>query len=139
VTYSCCAEADTARTYRPGETLTAHWIVKVTEQPPAGPATAGPVELTAGLSGPYASGTTLKQDQSGSDRAAGAVAYTAAPVHPSGRRDEQPVSTVRIAPDARPGYYNLATTVSQDGGSVAGASIIQIVAGAPTDNRTGAR
>ena len=58
---------------------------------------------------------------------AGAITYTAAPVRPSGLPDERPVSTIRIAADARPGYYNLITRISEDGGGAGGSSVIQIV------------
>jgi hypothetical protein len=119
-TYTCCEAADINRIYKPGETLTVHWIVV-----PATGAVSSPtqVELRARLSGPY---TTVDNLKATPDNASPAV--TARPVRPSGQLGEQPVSVIPIPPTAAPGYYNLVTSVSGPAGSVSGASIIRVVA-----------
>lgn len=120
--YTCCEAADVNRDYRPGETLTIHWIVVPGE---AGtPATQ--VELTARLTGPYATVTDLKTAASPGMGVAGASTFVADPIRPSGQAGEQPVSVILIPPTAAPGFYNLIHTVDQPGGSAGGASIIQV-------------
>ncbi|MFG2045436.1 hypothetical protein [Dactylosporangium sp. NPDC048998] len=123
VTYTCCEARDVDTLYRPGQTLTVHWIVSGSDQPGA---TQPHVELAARLIGPYASVDTLKaatDDQTPSE----AVTFAAAPVRPSGTPDERPVSTIVIGPEAKPGYYNLITSVTGEGSTVSGASIIHVV------------
>ncbi|WP_285561126.1 hypothetical protein [Actinoplanes regularis] len=125
VTYSCCADTDVDSLYRPGQTMSVHWTV----ESPDGPATsAPPVELTASLTGPYATVEELKTASEGRDIAAGVVTFTAPPIRPTGTSGEQPVSSIPIGSDARPGYYNLATSMNEVGRSSGGASIIRVVA-----------
>ncbi|GIF48078.1 hypothetical protein DFJ67_2028 [Asanoa ferruginea] len=119
VTYSCCVAADVETQYRPGQTMTVHWIVQTPEGPVSGPPQ---VELTASLAGPYASADDLKGG------AAPATTYTAVPVRPAGTPDEQPVSTIVIGADAQPGYYNLVTSANQDGATAGGSSVVRVVA-----------
>ncbi|MFD2767082.1 hypothetical protein [Micromonospora eburnea] len=120
VTYSCCEAGDIDRPYQPGQTLTVHWTVESPEQPAVAPPQ---VELTARLTGPYATTGDLKAAAD-----PGPATFEAAPVRPSGGPDERPVSTIVIGTDAEPGYYNLVTAVVSDGSTVSGASIIRVVA-----------
>jgi len=121
-TYSCCEKADVEREYRPGETLTVHWIV--IEAKPSTSRPAQQVLLQANLTGPYADVATLKAD----DRQGSALlTLTAAPVRPSGAPDERPVSLIAIPAGAGPGFYNLSITVTDPGGSHGGASIIRVI------------
>jgi len=119
--YTCCDANDIERTYQPGQTLTVHWVVDPGE--PGAPVRV--VELAAHLAGPYRSTADLKaaEFQGGSTPAANLTADT---VRPAGVPGERPVSTIAIGPDAEPGYYSLVTSV-QDGGTVSGASVIQVV------------
>ncbi|HEV7710632.1 MAG TPA: hypothetical protein VGP16_20730 [Asanoa sp.] len=117
VTYTCCVATDVETPYQPGQTMTVHWIVQTPEEPVSGPPQ---VELTASLTGPYASADDLKGG------AAGAATYTAAPVRPSGAPDEQPVSTIVIGADAQPGLYNLVTSANQDGATSGGSSVVRV-------------
>lgn len=122
--YSCCTALDVATHYRPGQTLTLQWtVVPGKGRPPIAPQ----AELTARLTGPYPDSIVLKAATS--DRnSAGEVTYPAAPIRPTGAVDERPVSVIRIGADAQPGLYNLAWSASESGGTVSGASIIQVVA-----------
>ncbi|MBB4751376.1 hypothetical protein [Actinoplanes lobatus] len=125
VTYSCCSAEDVDTLYRPGQTMSVHWMVEA----PNGPATdAPPVELTARLSGPYATVEELKAAEGDLRNPAGDVTFTAPPIRPTGTPGEQPVSSIPISADARPGYYYLITSENQGGGSVSGGSIIRVVA-----------
>jgi hypothetical protein len=117
VTYTCCEAADVEMPYQPGQTMTVHWIVQTPEEPVSGPPA---VELTASLTGPYASADDLKGGT------AGAATYTAAAVRPSGAPDEQPVSTIVIGADAQPGLYNLVTSANQGGATSGGSSVVRV-------------
>lgn len=104
--------------------MSVHWTAKA----PNDPATGSPhVELTARLTGPYSTVDDLKA-AGDPQTATGSVTFTAPPIRPTGTAGEQPVSTILISSDARPGYYNLTTSTNQDGGSFSGASIIRVVA-----------
>ncbi|MBM0258105.1 hypothetical protein JNW89_16060 [Micromonospora sp. 4G55] len=125
VTYSCCEAQDVDRPYQPGQTLTVHWTVESPDEPGRTPPQ---VELTARLTGPFATVGDLKAATEGTPNVPRLVTLAAAPVRPSGTPDERPVSTVAIGSDAKPGYYNLVTSVV-DGGNTAsgGGSIVQVV------------
>ncbi|GGM33177.1 hypothetical protein GCM10011608_17090 [Micromonospora sonchi] len=126
MTYSCCETADIEKLYQPGQTFTLHWIVGVRDAS----ATVPPrVELQASLTGPYATEAELKDAEMGVVTVPGLVTYTAEPVRPAGTPDEQPVSVIPIAPAAKPGYYNLASSMVDGDATASGASIIRIVAG----------
>jgi hypothetical protein len=125
VSYTCCDAKDVDTHYQPGQTMAVHWIVNSEN----GTAEGGPqVELAARLTGPYAAVADLKAAASDTRSASGDVTFAAAPVRPSGTAGERPVSTILIGSDAKPGYYNLIFSVTQDGGTVGGASIVRVVA-----------
>ncbi|BEL09466.1 hypothetical protein Q0Z83_076570 [Actinoplanes sichuanensis] len=127
VTYTCCSAEDVDRPYRPGQTLLVHW----TAESPAAPVTDSPqVELTARLTGPYATVDELKTaiGERGDD--AGKVTFEAQPLRPTGTPGEQPVSSIPISSDARPGFYNLTTAENQAGRTASGGSIIRVIADA---------
>jgi hypothetical protein len=122
--YSCCTALDVETHYQPGQTMTLHWtVVPGSGSPPIAPQ----AELMARLTGPYPDSSVLKAAVS--DRnSAGEVTYPATPIRPTGAVDERPVSVIRIGTDARPGLYNLAWSATESGGTVSGASVIQVVA-----------
>lgn len=124
VTYSCCEAQDVDRPYQPGQTLTVHWTAESSEEPGGTPSQ---VELTARLTGPFATAGDLKAVTEGTPTVPGLVTFTASPVRPSGTPDERPVSTIVIGPDANPGYYNLVTSVVDGGNTASGGSIVQVV------------
>jgi hypothetical protein len=126
VTYSCCEAVDVDTPYQPGQTLTIHWTVNRADEPDA---TRIPVELTARLTGPFATVEALKAVTDDSQTAPGLITFAAAAVRPSGLPDEQPVSTIAIGSTAAPGYYNLRTSVVglNDGGEDGGASIVKVI------------
>ena len=125
--YTCCEAADVNRNYEPGDTLAIHWIVAPDELSTGGPARE--VELTARLTGPYATVSDLKQATEGDKTGTGRSTFIAEPIRPSGQPGEQPVSLVLIPPTAPPGFYNLTTAVSESGATVSGAAVIQVVPG----------
>ncbi|WP_433825821.1 hypothetical protein ACQP2E_27395 [Actinoplanes sp. CA-015351] len=129
VTYSCCADTDVDSPYHPGQVMSVRWTVESTNVPAAGGA--APVELSASLTGPYATVSELKSAPEDSTNAAEYVTLTAPPVRPSGTPGEKPVSTILISSDAGPGYYNLTTAMKQGEKIVDGASIIRVVTPAP--------
>jgi hypothetical protein len=125
VTYSCCADLDVDRPYQPGQTLTVHWTVEPSDHPGG---TVPQVELTARLTGPFATVGDLKAATEGAQTASGLVTFAAAPVRPSGTPDERPVSTIVIGQEAEPGYFHLVTSlVDDDNTASGGASIVQVV------------
>ncbi|MEV6812553.1 hypothetical protein [Micromonospora sp. NPDC051296] len=125
VTYTCCETADVETLYEPGQTFILHWIVELLDEPPA--TTPPQVELNAHLTGPFATVDELKAVAMGTKNVSGLVTLTAEPVRPAGTPDERPVSTIVIDPSAKPGYYNLVSSVVDRGSTVSGESIIQVV------------
>ncbi|MFG3701198.1 hypothetical protein ACGF5C_25295 [Micromonospora sp. NPDC047620] len=123
VTYTCCEAQDVDRLYQPGQTLTVHWTVESPGEPGATPPQ---VELTARLTGPFATVGDLKDATAATPAVPGLVTFAAAPVRPSGTPDERPVSTIVIGPDAKPGYYNLVTSVVGDNTASGGGSIVRV-------------
>ncbi|MGC4815186.1 hypothetical protein ACLQ29_32135 [Micromonospora sp. DT228] len=125
VTYSCCEARDVDRPYQPGQTLTVHWAVESPDEPGGTPPQ---VELTARLTGPFAAVGDLKAATEGTPTVPGLVTFAAAPVRPSGTPDERPISTIVIAADAKPGYYNLVTAVvGGDNTASGGGSVVRVV------------
>jgi hypothetical protein len=117
VTYSCCESRDVDRLYQPGQTLTVHWTVESPEEPGGTPPQ---VELTARLTGPFATVGDLKAATEGTQTVPGLVTFAAEPVRPSGTPDERPVSTIVIGQEAKPGYYNLVTSLVGDDNTASG-------------------
>jgi hypothetical protein len=101
----------------PGETVQLHWLA--TPLAPSATSTMSTVRLGAGLSGPFASVSALKATNS--------PATLKAPVIVTTNQDGgAPVSVIVIPKDAADGYYNLTTTVDQDGGQLTGGSVIKV-------------
>ncbi|MEU7794234.1 hypothetical protein AB0B11_12465 [Micromonospora tulbaghiae] len=118
--YTCCQDLDVDRPYQPGQTLTVQWTVESPDEPGS---TSPQVELTARLTGPYGTVDDLKA----ASAAPGLVTFTATPVRPTGNPGERPASTIAIGPAAKPGFYDLVTSVIGDGNTTAsGSSIIQV-------------
>ncbi|WP_244933228.1 hypothetical protein [Micromonospora tulbaghiae] len=118
--YTCCQDLDVDRPYQPGQTLTVQWTVKSPDEPGS---TSPQVELTARLTGLYGTVDDLKA----ASAAPGLVTFTATPVRPSGTPGERSASTIVIGPAAKPGFYDLVTSVIGDGNTTAsGSSIIQV-------------
>lgn len=123
VTYTCCAAEDVDTLYQPGQTMTLHWIVKSNDTAEGSPQ----VELTARLTGPYETVAEIKLMTSDAPGTPGHVTFAAVPLRPSGAPGERPVSTILIGSDAKPGYYSLVFSITEDGGAVSGASIVRVV------------
>ncbi|MGB2568835.1 hypothetical protein ACPFP2_10340 [Micromonospora citrea] len=125
VAATCCEARYVNRSYQPGETLTVHWSVGPSDEPGAIPPQ---VQLTARLTGPFATVDDLKAATGDTRSVPGLVTFAAAPIRPAGSPDEPPVSTIVIGPDARPGFYNLVTSVGgDDSGASDRASVVRIV------------
>ncbi len=117
--YSCCSSEDIDVVRHPGETMKLHWIAT-----PLGPSAVFPVStvrLSASLSGPSASVSALKAST-------GPDAVTAPVILTTDQVGEAPVSVIVIPKTAPAGFYNLTTTIDQDGGQRSGGTIIQVTA-----------
>lgn len=117
-TYTCCATADVDTVRHPGDTFSVHWIVS--EGSPTASDSASTVTLTAELNGPFADVTSLKAAPTSR------LTLKAEPLVTTDRAGGEPVSTISIPADARPGFYNLAFSMESSGGRVSGASIVRI-------------
>ncbi|SCE66704.1 hypothetical protein GA0070607_0149 [Micromonospora coriariae] len=125
VTYSCCEALDVDRLYQPGQTMAVHWTVESSDDSGATPPR---VELTARLTGPFATAGDLKAATERTQPVPGLVTFAAAPVRPSGTPGERPVSTIMIGLEAKPGYYNLVTSMVGDGNAASGGgSVVRVV------------
>ncbi len=126
VTYSCCETLDVDRPYQPGQALALYWTVT---SPDDRAETRPQVELNALLTGPFATEAELKAAATGTTPPVpGLVTFTAAPVRPSGTPGERPTSTIVIGPEAKPGYYNVVTSlVGDDGTTIRGDSVVRVV------------
>lgn len=120
-TYSCCRAADLTPAH-PGERLLLHW--SVTSSRPPRPQGAQRVTLSARLSGPFSSVTSLKRK---AGHVATAVAVTAQTLHTTDSAGRREVSVLRIPHDAGPGLYELDTGTRWRGGlAQSGGTIIRI-------------
>lgn len=119
--YTCCADADVNREFHPGEVLTVHWIVQ-----PGAPTSAtqpNEIKLSAGLTGPYASISSLKQH--GGTKT---PSISAPLVVTSDLAGGTPTSRLLIPANAAPGFYDLSTAAGSGGFASGGGSIIRVVA-----------
>jgi hypothetical protein len=126
--YTCCSAGLNATVWHPGQAIRVTWkAVPQGRVPAANPAG---LTLTMLLTGPYADVSTLKSaiSANGSPARPGgrAPAATAPAIHTTDRAGGAPVSVLMIPRDAAPGYYNLQFTVASGGGSMSGATIIQV-------------
>jgi hypothetical protein len=118
-TYTCCGASGTQRTWHPGDTYTLQWIVEAAGS--TTDSTGQRVTLSAVLTGPYQSITTLK--------AGGAALMTlrATPIAITDRIHENPVSTIVLPVNLPAGYYNVADRMEFAGGGAVGSGrIIQV-------------
>jgi hypothetical protein len=117
--FTCCTRADVEQVWRPGETLTVHWIA----QDGARTADAAPhaVRLTVTLTGPYADAASLKR------AAAAARRLEAAAITVDDRTATAPISAIALPADLPPGLYDLAFEVDLGGGNrMGGASVVRV-------------
>ncbi|MEV6602149.1 hypothetical protein AB0M36_35665 [Actinoplanes sp. NPDC051346] len=112
--YSCCKKEDLDKAYRPGETVSLHWVAEEKERQPS----AGSTELTARIVGP-----------TGSSDSSVSLRLTAPPVKVSGSAGTPPVIEIQIPRDATPGNYSVSHTRRGGGENVTGEATIKIVAG----------
>ncbi len=121
-TFTCCTASDIQSPWRPGATVSLHWIVVAGATADSRPV---PVTLRAVLAGPHANVNGLKGG------APAARTLPAAALKTDDRNPSAPTSTFALPSDLVPGFYNLVFTVDYGGGnSMAGASVIQVGAAA---------
>ncbi|MDT5127193.1 MAG: hypothetical protein QOH54_2837 [Mycobacterium sp.] len=119
--YTCCRASDMTATYRPGQTMVIHWIVTSTATQSR--KSALPVELSAGLSGPFAD-VVLAKDSPKATR----NAVSATPLKISESTGGSPTSRITIPTTAGTGYFNLTTSINDGGGVVTNVGTIHVVA-----------
>jgi hypothetical protein len=123
--YSCCSASfiDTVR--HPGEVLRLRWI-QLTNAPTSNKQPAFTIVLSADISGPFATVTSLKSAFARSRPKYGDIISRATAIRVSNTKLTKPVSLIRVPTDAGKGYYELTTSVA--GGSVTSTvgSIIRI-------------
>jgi hypothetical protein len=116
--FTCCASSDVLQAWHPGHDVALHWIGENAGMSPD--ATPHAMTLTAVLTGPYASVAMLKAGGAHADTIA------ASPLQVSDRTPGNPVSTFGLPIGLPVGWYNLAFKVRSQGGSVGGASVVQV-------------
>ena len=121
--YTCCEQSDIAPVRHPGQAVTLHWIVRAAGETDS-ESSPLPVTLSAALTGPFVDVASLKASEPDSPVA------SSAPLHTTDVEGGDPTTTLRIPPDAKPGFYNLTFAVESGGGTVSGASVIRVQAAA---------
>lgn len=118
--FGCCVAADIDAVRYPGETFQVHWIR--TEIPAQAGQRPSKVVLDVSLSGGFRNVADLKASAGGD----GQTVVKAAPVTTTSAATTDPVSTLTIPPGAEPGWYELTSVVSADGGLLTGRSAIRV-------------
>lgn len=107
--------------FHPGEVLTVHWIVQ-----PGAPTSAtqrNEVKLSAGLTGPYADVSSLKQHGGTKTPSISAPLFVTSDV-----AGGTPSSRLLIPENAAPGFYDLSTASRSGGLTSGGGGIIRVAA-----------
>lgn len=120
VQFTCCTKADVSPVRHRGETFTIHWI-RTSQPAPAGQ-TSHPVVLSAALSVGYQDVNALKSAEGNAPSAQ----LKATPIHTTDRATTSPTSTITIPAGAHSGFYNLTTTVTSDGVTASGGTVIRV-------------
>jgi hypothetical protein len=123
--YSCCSASLIDTIHHPGEVLKLRWT-QLTNPPTSNKQPAFTMVLSANISGPFATVTSLKSAFGRSHPKYGDVNSKATVIRLSNTKSANPVSSIRIPANAGKGYYELTTSLA--GGSVTsgGGSIIRI-------------
>jgi hypothetical protein len=122
--FTCCVNSDLQKAWHPGEEMALHWIAASAGM--TSDATGVPIELSAVLSGPYASVATLKAGGSH------ARALAASPIAVTDRTPGDPVSGIVLPLDLPAGWYNLTFTIRSAGGNlVESATVVQVTLVSP--------
>lgn len=119
VRFTCCVNSTALlRAWHPGQKMTVEWGAESAGT--TADDTQHAITLTALLTGPYASVAAVK--------ASGIHSATllAPPLHVTDRSPGSPVSTIALPLDMAAGWYNLATTIRSDAGTVDGSTVIQV-------------
>jgi hypothetical protein len=124
--YSCCSAKVMDTIYHPGDVIHLTWTPTHVQPLQAYPKAT--VELSAQLSGSFSSVVALKSSakpaatkvKSNNDSA---VAKT---IWVSNHSGADPVSTITIPRNAKPGYFNLNTTTSETGMTITAGGVIRI-------------
>jgi len=122
-TFTCCAGLSPGVIYHPGETVHLAWTP---EENSPGVYPKRTVTLEASLSNSFVSVQAIKSGATTGPSAAEGPFIATDQLLVSNRSGASPVTSFQIPADARTGYYDLVTTVSQRDLSTTGASIIVI-------------
>jgi hypothetical protein len=121
--YSCCTAYQVNTVYHPGGALKLQWIPK---RDASNNYTATTITLSASISGPFRSVTSLKTDFSRSHPKLGVVNSKALTIRLSNRESAHPVSLIHIPANASKGFYELTTSIKDGPVTSGGGSVIRI-------------
>ncbi len=117
--FTCCVNSTAMlRAWHPGQMMRVEWMAESAGT--TADHTQHPITLTALLTGPYASAAAVKASGIHS------VTLVAAPLRVTDRSAGSPVSTIALPLDLAAGWYNLATAIRSDAGTVGGSTVIQV-------------
>jgi len=116
--YTCYRARDMRATYHPGQIVAVHWMAIPTKNETTTPS---PVRLAATLNGPFINIHGAKTAREGA-----AVTLHAATVRTTDQAGRARASRILIPASAPRGFYNLRTTVQQEGGIITGVGTILI-------------
>ncbi|HUZ40487.1 MAG TPA: hypothetical protein VMU68_03735 [Acidimicrobiales bacterium] len=122
-TFTCCAGFNSNVVYHPGDMVRVAWT-PVEDSP--GDYPKGIVTLSASLSDSFTSVQLIKSSAISDPSISKGPFIATDRLRVSNRSGISPITSFRIPNDARPGYYDLVTTVSQTDLSTSGASIFVI-------------
>lgn len=118
--FMCCANSEAlTHAWHPGQVITLQWSAESTGVTATD--ARNPITLSAIVTGPYTSVAALK--------AGGTHAQTlvAPPMRVTDRTSENAFSTIALPFDLPAGWYDLVTAIKSAGGSVGGATVIQVL------------
>jgi hypothetical protein len=121
VFYTCCDDSVVSTRWHPGQQLTVGWTRTATV--PAGHHFEA-VTLSAVLTGPFSHAAALKSAISQGHH--GSLTVQSAKITISRDPPASAASVITIPASAPPGFYDLETTESSGGGTVAGESVITV-------------
>lgn len=117
--FTCCANSEAlTHAWHPGQVITLQWSGETTGETATN--ARHPITLSAMVTGPYTSVAALKGG------GAHAETLVASPMRVTDRTSGIVFSTITLPLDLPAGWYDLVTTIRSAGGSVGGATVIQV-------------
>ncbi len=118
--FMCCANSEAlTQVWHPGHVITLQWSAESTGVTPNN--ARHPITLSAIVTGPYTSVAALKRG------GAHAETLVASPLRVTDRTSGGAFSTIALPFDLPAGWYDLVTAIKSAGGSVGGATVIQVL------------